>query len=127
MIEADHVILPTRMAALILLLYGIPIRRIAEPTIGDIEVRPAGTPTARIACNCKQYEPRVIKRDETRYGDGGEMIINLVAVVTASVAVVGVSAVATIAGVFWWEARAYDRTRRRSAVSSDRSLRGDRR
>ena len=46
-IEADHITLSTRIAALLLLLYGIPVRRIAELTLDDITTTPPG-PTVRI-------------------------------------------------------------------------------
>jgi hypothetical protein len=36
-IEAEHTHLSTRIAALILLLYGIPVRRISELTLDDVE------------------------------------------------------------------------------------------
>jgi hypothetical protein len=41
--EADHVVLSNRIAALILLLYGIPVRKIAELTVDDIETTPTRT------------------------------------------------------------------------------------
>ncbi|MBC2592414.1 hypothetical protein [Rhodococcus aetherivorans] len=46
-IEADHITLSTRIAALLLLLYGIPVRRIAELTLDDLSTTPTG-PTVRI-------------------------------------------------------------------------------
>ncbi|MBX4171782.1 recombinase XerD [Rhodococcus sp. DMU2021] len=46
-IEADHITLSTRIAALLLLLYGIPVRRIAELTRDDLDITPTG-PTVRI-------------------------------------------------------------------------------
>ena len=46
-IEADHITLSTRIAALLLLLYGIPVRRIAELTLENITTTPPG-PTVRI-------------------------------------------------------------------------------
>ena len=36
-IEAEHTHLSTRIAALVLLLYGIPVRRISELTLYDVE------------------------------------------------------------------------------------------
>lgn len=41
--EADHVVLSTRIAALILLLYGTPVTKISELTLGDVDVTPART------------------------------------------------------------------------------------
>ncbi|WP_238963736.1 hypothetical protein KN248_008145 [Mycobacterium paraintracellulare] len=42
-IEADHTVLSARIAALILLLYGVPVSRIAKLTVADIESSAAGT------------------------------------------------------------------------------------
>ena len=42
-VEADHVVLSTRIAALILLLYGTPVRKISKLTLDDVEVTPART------------------------------------------------------------------------------------
>jgi hypothetical protein len=42
-VEADHVVLSTRIAALILLLYGTPVRKITELTLDDVDVTPART------------------------------------------------------------------------------------
>jgi len=41
--EADHGVLSTRIAALILLLYGTPVKKISELTLDDVEVTPART------------------------------------------------------------------------------------
>jgi site-specific recombinase XerD len=41
--EADHVALSTRIAALILLLYGTPVSKISELTLDDINTTPART------------------------------------------------------------------------------------
>ncbi|QTJ66813.1 hypothetical protein HYG77_15240 [Rhodococcus sp. ZPP] len=46
-IEADHITLSTRIAALLFLLYGVPVRRIAELTLDDITTTPP-RPTVRI-------------------------------------------------------------------------------
>ena len=43
MAEADHVVLSTRIAALILLLYGTPVSKISELTLDDVDVTPART------------------------------------------------------------------------------------
>lgn len=45
--EADHIVLSTRIAALILLLYGIPVRKICELTRADVAVTSERT-TVRI-------------------------------------------------------------------------------
>jgi hypothetical protein len=45
--EAHHIVLSTRIAALILLLYGIPVRKICELTRADVAVTPERT-TIRI-------------------------------------------------------------------------------
>jgi hypothetical protein len=41
--EAEHVALSTRIAGLILLLYGTPVRKISELTLDDVDVTPART------------------------------------------------------------------------------------
>jgi hypothetical protein len=41
--EAEHVALSTRIAGLILLLYGTPVRKISELTLNDVDVIPART------------------------------------------------------------------------------------
>jgi hypothetical protein len=41
--EADHVVLSTRIAALILLLYGTPVRKISELTLDDVDMTSART------------------------------------------------------------------------------------
>lgn len=46
-VEAQHTHLSTRIAALILLLYGIPVRRISELAVGDVDATPEQT-TIRI-------------------------------------------------------------------------------
>ncbi|WP_149482028.1 phage integrase family protein [Mycolicibacterium sp. P1-18] len=43
MIEADHIVPSARIAGLILLLYGVPVSRIAELTVDDIEAGADGT------------------------------------------------------------------------------------
>ena len=45
-IEAEHVILSTRIAALLLLLFGTPLKRICELTIDDIATTPTRTTIA---------------------------------------------------------------------------------
>jgi integrase len=41
--EAEHVVLSTRIAALILLLYGTPVSKICELTLDDVSTTPART------------------------------------------------------------------------------------
>lgn len=41
--EAEHIVLSARIAALILLLYGIPVRKICELTRADVDVTPERT------------------------------------------------------------------------------------
>jgi site-specific recombinase XerD len=42
-VEADHIVLSTRIAALILLLYGTPVRKISELTLDDVDATPTRT------------------------------------------------------------------------------------